>query len=60
VLHLSRLQPYGQALEKAGKACQGQTLAFYENPLFTAVNFFIVQAPEVMNMCAFVYIYICI
>jgi hypothetical protein len=31
VLCSGRLQPYTQTLEYAGKACQGQTLAYYEN-----------------------------
>ncbi len=31
VLHSGRPRPYIQALDKAGKACQGQTLAYYKN-----------------------------
>jgi hypothetical protein len=38
-------KPYQQTLDKAGKACQGQTLAYYGNTQITVVKSFIVQAP---------------
>jgi len=34
-----------QTLDKAGKACQGQTLAYYKNPCITDKKNFITLAP---------------
>ncbi len=41
MFHSGRLRPYLQTLDYAGKACQRQTLADYENLIITAVKSFI-------------------
>jgi hypothetical protein len=39
--------PYPQTLDLAGKACQGQTPAYYEDPCITVVRSFIGLSREV-------------
>jgi hypothetical protein len=42
-------RPYPQTLDYAGKACQGQTLDYYKNPLITSIKSLIGLALGLLN-----------